>query len=1002
MAKRRQTRHSDSSLLVATHDISGNAALKVGSPVDLFVYDSVISTSSFAKEQSLPSHAPLSEDPKQKVGLEASNPMHLSIDSTSGRWHSAEISKVRTEMDKASGNMIVVSYDVVYVGEDEEDGREAATTTSKRGKRRRYRRTSAIGDTSLSLFSRSEGEAGVEPKRLRVRIRPATSAKKAPKRERLTRGYSQSVENLPGTTVYQDLGDDGLFRGTVLREVSDVPGYFEVQMHDGEIDELQWFKIVKLQQERPAIYHDDMDMKGVEQTLRTGDWRSFQGYNSRSFAYGLAGGGYQLQSTLYARDGLQGSVEDRLSSAAGYNYRWRAQQSSTESDPKALPKKSKRPTRKRSVRVALDKDECPPPLPAALAAAGPVHIVRCRQDDTPVTTTAAATEEVKETAMTPTSDGTLWYVCKNNETVTSVAARLGMIAGDIIAWNSLRLGRSLNRKAKLKELTPLRLPPTYNLDAQSLLGHAIPIVDEIAVLQQDAPCSEPVSEVNWVQCDACGKWRILPQEVVLAGDDDESWYCHMNQWSDPLRNTCAAPEDTVTAPVALRTDIEEPSHSTIPIDTKVSNPKSSLLSPCYDRRDGSSQSAALESSLVAATEIHHGFPSLPITSKGESDTRQRTPDGVSPSADDTVVPKSAHDEPQEMETCQASPQTATEAAIRRDSSSEILYTEEQRVEQSDSATELAVDTGPKLPIKGASNEVAGSTQTCDFVVKEDHCEETKSASEMKEAAAAPVDESEEEKENESDIAAEFKEGEPKVGDSVWYDRLAQTMAESEAEPARTVKFNAELVQPREASEDNFACIESGEAEDTEEWVEATVESIQGEYFDLKVVVDGSDVIVKGVHKSDMQPVEYEDEDEESEDEDDEEEEDDYPRPDLVITFGLFDSGGKHFAYYRICALRNVASFVDYADSVDRKVKLFIFDVTHDSLTASFDAPSLILLALPGGAYSHCTNIKRSGSLHTWTTWLMTQLSWSYTPQLVAVSRLCDTACRNPIAAKPAG
>ena len=99
-------------------------------------------------------------------------------------------------------------------------------------------------------------------------------------------------------------------------------------------------------------------------------------------------------------------------------------------------------------------------------------------------------------------------------------------------------------------------------------------------------------------------------------------------------------------------------------------------------------------------------------------------------------------------------------------------------------------------------------------------------------------------------------------------------------------------------------------------------------------MDGSDVIVKGVHKSDMQPVEYEDEDEESEDEDDEEEEDDYPRPDLVITFGLFDSGGKHFAYYRICALRNVASFVDYADSVDRKVKLFIFDVTTALLPLS--------------------------------------------------------------------
>ena len=58
---------------------------------------------------------------------------------------------------------------------------------------------------------------------------------------------------------------------------------------------------------------------------------------------------------------------------------------------------------------------------------------------------------------------------------------------------------------------------------------------------------QPVTivEDKWVQCDSCGKWRKLPQEIDLD-TLPEVWTCEMNTY-DPERQTCADPEEVATA-----------------------------------------------------------------------------------------------------------------------------------------------------------------------------------------------------------------------------------------------------------------------------------------------------------------------------------------------------------------------------------------------------------------------------------------------------------------------
>ena len=48
------------------------------------------------------------------------------------------------------------------------------------------------------------------------------------------------------------------------------------------------------------------------------------------------------------------------------------------------------------------------------------------------------------------------------------------------------------------------------------------------------------NDTEWVQCDSCKKWRVLP-DTVKGSPLPEQWYCHMNIY-DKKRSNCQAPE----------------------------------------------------------------------------------------------------------------------------------------------------------------------------------------------------------------------------------------------------------------------------------------------------------------------------------------------------------------------------------------------------------------------------------------------------------------------------
>ena len=46
---------------------------------------------------------------------------------------------------------------------------------------------------------------------------------------------------------------------------------------------------------------------------------------------------------------------------------------------------------------------------------------------------------------------------------------------------------------------------------------------------------------EWIACDACGKWRKVPEAVVRALGDDDKWQCHQNP--NPKFKACDVPEE---------------------------------------------------------------------------------------------------------------------------------------------------------------------------------------------------------------------------------------------------------------------------------------------------------------------------------------------------------------------------------------------------------------------------------------------------------------------------
>lgn len=52
---------------------------------------------------------------------------------------------------------------------------------------------------------------------------------------------------------------------------------------------------------------------------------------------------------------------------------------------------------------------------------------------------------------------------------------------------------------------------------------------------------------EWVQCDLCSRWRLLPppNDPQYPKELPEKWICSMNTWN-PLQAMCAVPEETTS------------------------------------------------------------------------------------------------------------------------------------------------------------------------------------------------------------------------------------------------------------------------------------------------------------------------------------------------------------------------------------------------------------------------------------------------------------------------
>jgi len=61
--------------------------------------------------------------------------------------------------------------------------------------------------------------------------------------------------------------------------------------------------------------------------------------------------------------------------------------------------------------------------------------------------------------------------------------------------------------------------------------------------RRGGPSTEPFmsAEQLWAQCDACAKWRRLPESMRGSDELDEAWTCAMHP--DPARRGCDAAED---------------------------------------------------------------------------------------------------------------------------------------------------------------------------------------------------------------------------------------------------------------------------------------------------------------------------------------------------------------------------------------------------------------------------------------------------------------------------
>ena len=55
---------------------------------------------------------------------------------------------------------------------------------------------------------------------------------------------------------------------------------------------------------------------------------------------------------------------------------------------------------------------------------------------------------------------------------------------------------------------------------------------------------EAAQEAQWIACDKCSKWRVIPGHVDLSVYEGGQWHCAMNEW-DPQKQSCSVEEETL-------------------------------------------------------------------------------------------------------------------------------------------------------------------------------------------------------------------------------------------------------------------------------------------------------------------------------------------------------------------------------------------------------------------------------------------------------------------------
>ena len=75
-------------------------------------------------------------------------------------------------------------------------------------------------------------------------------------------------------------------------------------------------------------------------------------------------------------------------------------------------------------------------------------------------------------------------------------------------------------------------------------------VEETPDSNRDGGPDADFADANWVQCDACQKWRLLPDSADMDALP-ERWFCQFNKY-DKKRMSCQAPEQTVSEVVRER------------------------------------------------------------------------------------------------------------------------------------------------------------------------------------------------------------------------------------------------------------------------------------------------------------------------------------------------------------------------------------------------------------------------------------------------------------------